>query len=231
MTEQSTARTAIHKRPFEPGVALPRIREAIRPFAKAALFELAGDGLRSVLQQVIACIISVRTRDETTLVVARRLFARARDAEGIAALGIEELDGLIGQASFHEAKARQIHEIAARALQRHNGVLPCDEAVLRSLPGVGPKCASLVLGIACHEPAIAVDVHVHRVANRWGYIQTRTPEESQTALQAKLPRHYWIELNKLLVPFGKHICTGQLPHCSTCPVLEICAQVGVGAHR
>lgn len=211
------------KRAFEIDTAMDRIRAAVRPFPKAALFELAGDGHDSVFEQVAACIISIRTRDEVTLPVARRLFSRARTPD--------EIDALIGAASFHAAKARQIHTIALRAQSEHGGSLPCDAGVLLSLPGVGPKCANLALGIACHVPHIAVDVHVHRVTNRWGYIQTRTPEESLAALEAKLPRRYWIEINRLLVPFGKHICTGRLPGCSTCPVLDMCQQTGVGAHR
>ena len=100
-----------------------------------------------------------------------------------------------------------------------------------SFAGVGPKCAHLVLGIACGEPFISVDVHVHRVTNRWGYVKASTPEKTMAALGEKLPRRYWIEINRLLVPFGKHICTGNLPHCSTCPVLEMCQQVGVTSHR
>jgi endonuclease-3 len=99
------------------------------------------------------------------------------------------------------------------------------------LRGVGPKCANLVLGIACKEPFIGVDIHVHRVTNRWGYIAEKTPETTMVALQQKLPREYWVEINRLLVPFGKHICTGTLPKCSTCPVLEMCQQVGVERHR
>ncbi len=219
------------KKPFEVGVALARIREAIRPFPKAALFELAEDGYRSVLQQVVACIISIRTYDEVTLVLARRLFERASDASALAALPVGEIDAFIGQCSFHEAKARQIQAIATLALHRYAGDLPCDEAVLLSLPGVGHKCANLVLGIACHEPHISVDVHVHRVTNRWGYVSTRSPDETLGKLEAVLPREYWIEINELLVPFGKHICTGRLPHCSICPVLSMCQQQGVTAHR
>ncbi|HEX2971755.1 MAG TPA: hypothetical protein VHP11_05450 [Tepidisphaeraceae bacterium] len=109
--------------------------------------------------------------------------------------------------------------------------MPCDEQVLRSFRGVGPKCANLVLGIACGQAAIGVDIHVHRVTNRWGYVSAPTPEKTLSELQKKLPRQYWVEINRLLVPFGKHICTGTLPHCSTCPVWDMCRQVGVTAHR
>lgn len=97
--------------------------------------------------------------------------------------------------------------------------------------GVGPKCAHLALGIACGQPYISVDTHVHRVTNRWGYVQTKTPEKTTEALAAKLPQAYWIEINERLVPFGKHICTGKLPRCSTCSLLEMCEQVGVDKHR
>jgi endonuclease-3 len=142
-----------------------------------------------------------------------------------------EIDALIGACTFHEPKARQIHEIAKRAVGELGGNIPCDAAVLTSFHGVGPKSAHLVMGIACGEPYIGVDIHVHRVTNRWGYVQTTTPEKTMAALVEKLPRRYWVEINKLLVPFGKHVCTGVAPRCSTCPVLALCQQVGVTTHR
>jgi endonuclease-3 len=219
------------KRPFDIRIAIRRLREAVRPYPKAALFELAAEGHASVFEVLVACIISIRTRDETTLLVARRLFARARTPADVAALSVEELDSLIGASTFHEAKAPQIHAIARRAAAEYGGDLPCDSEVLLSFRGVGPKCANLVLGIACGQPSIGVDIHVHRVTNRWGFIQATTPEKTMAALQEILPRRYWIEINALLVPFGKHICTGTSPKCSTCPLLEMCQQVGVTTHR
>lgn len=110
-------------------------------------------------------------------------------------------------------------------------MLPCDENLLLSFRGVGPKCTNLVMGIACNKAAIGVDIHVHRVSNRWGYVQSATPEKTLTILQNQLPREFWIEINSLLVPFGKHICTGNLPKCSVCPLLDMCQQVGVTRHR
>jgi endonuclease III len=219
------------KRPFDIDQAIFRIREAVRPFPKAALFELAEEGFRSPFEQLIACIISVRTLDEVTLPTARRLFALARTPLGVGRLTVAEIDECIHACTFHEAKARQIHEIARRIVKEHGGVLPCESAVLLSFHGVGPKCANLVLGIACDQPSIAVDIHVHRVTNRWGYVHTPTPEKTAAVLAEILPRPYWIEINRLLVPFGKHICTGRLPRCSTCPVLDMCRQVGVTTHR
>jgi len=142
-------------------------------------------------------------------------------------LSPEEIDEIIRPATFHEQKAYNIHAIAERVADEYGGELPCESEVLLSFKGVGPKCANLVLGIACDQPYIGVDVHVHRVTNRWGYVAAKTPEKTMLALMEKLPRRYWVEINRLLVPFGKHICTGTRPKCSTCPVLEMCQQVGV----
>ncbi len=121
--------------------------------------------------------------------------------------------------------------IAERIVNEFGGKLPADFMTLTSLKGVGPKCANLALGVATGQAAISVDIHVHRVVNRWGYVQTKQPEQTLKVLEAQVPRDQWVSINRLLMPFGKHICTGQLPRCSTCPVLEWCEQVGVDRHR
>jgi endonuclease-3 len=231
MPTATTARPRAAKRPFDVAAVVRRLRVAVEPFAPAAMFALADDGHRSLFEQVVACIISIRTRDEVSYPVSRALFARARTPAAMLALDVEEIDATIGAATFHEGKARQIHEIAERAVLEFDGELPCDEEVVRSLKGVGPKCANLALGIACGATKISVDIHVHRVTNRWGYVQGRTPEATMAALEVKLPRRYWVEINRLLVPFGKHVCTGVLPRCSECPVVDYCRQVGVTEHR
>lgn len=219
------------KRAFEFPTAFRRIRAAVRDLPKAALFELAEDGFDSTFEQVVACIISVRTRDEVTIPVARELFAKARTPERVAGMTVQAIDSAIRRSTFHSAKARWIRTIATRTVAEHGGHLPCDATVLLGLPGVGPKCANLVLGIACGQPMIGVDIHVHRVTNRWGVVAERTPERTMAALERHLPRRYWVEINRLLVPFGKHICTGVRPKCSTCVVLDMCKQVGVQEHR
>jgi len=221
----------LEKKPFDISLAVRRIRTAVKPWPKAALFELAENGFTSTFEQLVACIISIRTYDEVTLPVSRKLFERARTPSAISQMTYEQLDALISPSTFHERKASQILAIARRVIDDYEGEIPCDPEILMSFAGVGPKCAHLVLGIACGEPFISVDVHVHRVTNRWGYVRTSTPEKTMLALGDTLPKRYWIEINRLLVPFGKHICTGNLPHCSTCPVLEMCQQVGVKAHR
>ena len=195
------------------------------------MFELAEDGYNSAFEQLVACMISIRTYDEVSLPTARKLFARARTPAEMVKLTPDEIDELIHACTFHERKAVQIHTLARRVLDEFDGELPCDPETILSFGGVGPKCANLTLGIACGQPFISVDIHVHRVTNRWGYVQASSPEKTMVALGEKLPRKYWIDINRLLVPFGKHICTGQLPKCSTCPVLDMCQQVGVKAHR
>lgn len=222
---------APEKRPFEIDLAIDRIREAVRPFARAALFELWDEGFRTPFEQLVACIISIRTLDEVMLPTARRLLEGARTPEAVSRLTPAEIDEQIRACSFHEAKAGQIHAIACRVVEEYGGVLPCDNETLLSFRGVGPKCANLVLGIACGQARIGVDIHVHRVCNRWGYVHSSTPEETTRTLEEKLPQQYWVEINRLLVPFGKHVCTGKLPRCSTCPVLEMCRQAGVEKHR
>jgi endonuclease-3 len=219
------------KQPFDIDIALDRIEQAVQPWPKAALFQLAEEGYASVFEQLLACIISIRTYDEVTLPVSRELFARARTPSAIGALSWEELDALISPSTFHERKANQMLAIARQVEAQFGGVLPGDRDVLLSFAGVGPKCANLVLGVACGTPVISVDIHVHRVTGRWGYVKASTPEKTLAALEAKLPEAHWIDINRLLVPFGKHICTGTRPRCSTCPVLEMCAQVGVEEPR
>ena len=216
---------------FDIHAAMQRIRAAVQPFPPAAMFQLFDEGFQSAFEQLVACMISIRTYDEVTIPTAHRLFARARTPREIAALPVAEIDSLIRTSTFHERKAAQISAIASRVETEFGGVLPCDLDTLLSFPGVGIKCAHLTLGVACGQKRISVDIHVHRVTNRWGYIHTTTPEKTTEALEAILPEEYAVEINRLLVPFGKHICTGALPRCSTCPVLEMCQQVGVTNHR
>jgi endonuclease-3 len=221
------------KRRFDIDEAMDRIRRSITESGVeiAAMFALASEGYTSLFEQLVACIISIRTLDETMLTCARKLFARARTPAAIAALPVRSIDAMIRQSAFHESKAKQIRDIARRAADDYGGTLPCDFELLTSFSGVGPKCANLALGIACGESRIGVDVHVWRITNRWGFISAPTPEQAMRALERKLPKQYWVEINRLLVPFGKHVCTGRLPKCSTCPVLEMCKQVGVSEHR
>ncbi len=215
------------KKAFDIGRALDLIEQAVKPWPKAAMFELAEAGFDTPFEQLVACMISIRTYDEVTVPTARRLFDQARTPAQISQLGAGRIDDLIRLCTFHERKAEQILLLARRVTDEYGGELPCDADVMQSFAGVGPKCAHLALGIACHEAFISVDIHVHRVTNRWGYVRAPTPEKTMVELEGVLPKRYWIDINRLLVPFGKHICTGNLPKCSTCPLLDMCTQVGV----
>jgi len=206
---------------------MDRIERAVKPYPKAAMFELAERGHATAFEQVVACLLSIRTRDEVSLPAALRLFAFANTPAQLAETAPAAIESHIRDVSFASRKAEQVREIARIVRDELGGSLPCDDEVIQSLPGIGPKCAHLVLGVACGEAEISVDIHVHRVTNRWGYVAAATPEKTMLALEAVLPRKYWIEINRLLVPFGKHICTGTRPKCSTCPVLDMCRQVGV----
>ena len=217
--------------PFDLDEVVRRVRKTVRPYPKPALFALADQGFNTPFEQLVACIISIRTRDEVTEPVAVELFRHARTPAEMSRLAPEEIDRWIRRSTYHQAKAPQLLAIARRILDDHGGELPCDDEVLRSFEGVGPKCANLVLAIACGQPRIAVDTHVHRVTNRWGYVHARTPEQTLAALEVRLPKQYWTEINRLLIPFGKHVCAAQRPHCSTCPVRQFCARVGVTESR
>lgn len=219
------------KLPFDISVVLRRVRKEVAQYADAAMFELRDRKFGSLFQQLVACIISIRTRDEESLPAAIRLFEIARGPEEISRLDVSEIDALIRPATFHHGKAKQIHDIAVRTVEEFGGTLPADAEILMSFHGVGPKCANLALGVAEGQSRISVDVHVQRVTNRWGFVKTKTAERTRQALEEKLPKRYWIEINRLLVPFGKHVCTGTLPRCSTCPVLQYCRQVDVARHR
>jgi len=138
------------------------------------------------------------------------------------------LIALLRGATFPEPKARDILALSRVILERCGGKVPDTLEGLTAFRGVGPKVAALTLAVGFNKPAICVDIHVHRVTNRWGYVAEPTPERTMAALASKLPQQYWIEINERLVPFGKHICTGLRPRCPTCPLLSMCRQVGVG---
>jgi endonuclease-3 len=213
-----------------------RLRKVVAtlPQKKAAMFLLADEGYDSVFEQLVMAIISVRTTEEVTIPASRRLLDAAKTPAAVAALPEAEIVKLIKPCTFPEPKARDIRAIAVAARDEHGGVLPCDVDVLDAFRGVGPKVANLAIAASkvCGEPSgVPVDIHVHRVANRWGVIATTTPEKTQPALEAILPRERWAEINCLLVPFGKFVCTGVSPKCSQCPLNDMCSKVGVTTHR
>lgn len=218
------------KDPFDVHEAFRRLRRVCAPWPKAAMFDLRDRGYTSAFEQLVASLISARTLDETTIPVCLRLFARARTPEAMAELPEDELVGLLHGATFPEPKARDILAFS-RAIAAEGGRVPDTLDGLTRFRGVGPKIAALTLAVGFGRPAIAVDIHVHRVVNRWGYVAASTPERTMAALERVLPQEYWIEINERLVPFGKRMCTGERPRCSACPLLAMCRQVGVTSRR
>ena len=219
---------AAGKEPFDIHEVFRRLRAACARLPKAAMFQLRDEGYDTPYEQLVASLISARTLDETTIPVCHRLFARARTPAAMAALDEGELTALLRGATFPEPKARDILALSRAIVERHGGTVPDTAEGLTAFRGVGPKVAALTLAVGFNKPAICVDIHVHRVVNRWGYVAGSTPERTMAALAAKLPQEYWIEINERLVPFGKHVCTGPRPRCPACPLLSMCRQVGVG---
>lgn len=215
------------KCPLDIDEVFRRLRRAVAGLPKAAMFELRDRGYASPFEQLVGSLISARTRDETTVVVCERLFKVARTPWQFVDLDEARLVTLLRGATFPEPKARDLKAIARRLVDKYDGEVPDSAERLMEFRGVGPKIAALTLAVGFGRPAIAVDIHVHRVTNRWGFVRTATPEQTMAALLEKLPRRYWIEINERLVPFGKAICVAARPHCSTCPLLAMCRRVGV----
>ncbi len=231
MPRSATNQVIQGKKPFDIDEVFVRLRRAVEGHPKAAMFDLRDRGYASPFEQLVGSLISARTRDETTMAVCLRLFAEARTPEQMAALPESRLIQLLHGASFPEPKARDILRFSRQIVEEHGGKVPHTLEGLTAFRGVGPKIAALTLAVGFNRPAIAVDIHVHRITNRWGYVSTTSPEKTAAQLARILPETYWIEINERLVPFGKWVCTATRPRCSTCPLLSMCRQVGVTDHR
>ncbi len=180
---------------------------------------------------LVSCILSLRTRDQTTATASARLFRIADTPKKILMLTTAQIADTIYPVSFYRNKAVSILAIAQILEEKFSSKVPDDLETLLTLPGVGRKTANLVVSVGFGKPAICVDIHVHRISNRLGYISTKQPDESERVLREKLPERYWISYNDILVPFGQHICTPISPFCSRCPVAPYCERRGVQKHR
>lgn len=180
---------------------------------------------------LISTIISLRTQDRTTAEASARLFAVARTPEQMVRRRVATIARLIYPAGFYQQKARTIRDISRTLLDEYGGQVPDDVDELTRLKGVGRKTANLVVTLGFGKPGICVDTHVHRIPNRWGWIATRTPDETETLLRRILPRRYWIPINDWLVAYGQHLCRPVSPRCSACVIKSYCAGVGVDRAR
>ncbi len=186
---------------------------------------------RSPYRVLISTLLSLRTKDETTLKASKRLFEKADTPEKMLTLSKEEIEKLIYPVGFYHRKAEQILKISKILIEKYNGKVPDSLDELLKLPGVGRKTANLVLNEGFGKSGICVDTHVHRISNRLGLVKTKNPTETEFALQKVLPKKHWIIFNTLLVTLGQNICTPISPKCSTCPLNSICPKVGVKKHR
>lgn len=206
------------------------LREHLAGSSQPSVSTVAAD-YQDPFRTLISTVISLRTKDEVTAAASARLFSRASTAAGIAALSAEDIARLIYPAGFYNTKAHSIREIARVIADRFGGTVPRTREELLGLPGVGRKTANLVLGLGFGIPAVCVDTHVHRIPNRLGLVETETPVDTEQALEESLPREYWIEINGLLVQFGRRVCTPVSPWCSRCPLTHLCRRVGVTRSR
>ena len=186
---------------------------------------------RSPFHLLVSCVISLRTKDEVTHNASRRLYKLANTPAELAALDEGAIASAIYTAGFYNTKAGQLRRIATILIDSHGGEVPADEAAMLELPGVGRKTANLVLGLGFDIPAICVDTHVHRISNRLGLVETKTPDATEKALQVVLPKDLWIDINDLLVTFGQNRCHPTSPKCTGCPLDDLCPKIGVTRHR
>lgn len=180
---------------------------------------------------LVSTMISLRTKDEVTSASSKRLLTRAPDPKKMAELSEAEIAKLIYPAGFYNTKAKNLKSAAKTLASQYSGRVPESMEKLLELPGVGRKTANLVRNLGYGLDGICVDTHVHRISNRLGWVQTKTPEQTESALEKVLPQKYWILINELLVRFGQTLCSPVSPVCSRCPIYEHCPRIGVSRSR
>ncbi len=186
---------------------------------------------RDPFKTLISCILSLRTKDQTTAAASERLFARAQTPEAMVQLAPTALEKLIYPVGFYRTKARVIAGICRDLIDKFGGRVPDDLDALLTLKGVGRKTANLVVTEAFAKPGICVDTHVHRISNRWGLVKAKTPDKTEVALRIVLPARHWLEYNGILVAFGQTICHPTSPWCSRCKIAHLCPRIGVAHSR
>ena len=202
-------------------IIVSKLKEAKQPMSD---FVHLMDSFNDPYLVLISCILSLRTNDKTTYPATLRMLELAKTPKEMKAVGVKELAEAIYPVGFYENKARQIIELSRIIDEELGGKVPDEIEDLIKFNGVGRKTANLVLSRGFNKPAICVDVHVHRIFNRLGYIKTKNPEETEFALRAKLPVKYWIDINTLLVTHGQNVCKPINPQCNICPIKDFCAQ-------
>jgi endonuclease III len=207
------------------------LKRETRKWKVPAVGMIAEEAADRPFQTLVSTILSLRTKDKVTEAASRRLLQRAPTSQALALLGVEEIEQLIFPVGFYHTKARNLVSCARKLIDKHEGAVPRKMPDLLDLPGVGRKTANLVITVGFGDYGICVDTHVHRITNLWGYVKTRTPEETEFALRRKLPRRHWKTFNDILVTFGQNLCVPVSPWCSRCPVAQLCPRIGLKRSR
>ncbi len=194
---------------------------------KAPVVDFIAAQTKDPFKILVATILSARTKDETTTKVVNRLFEVIHSLEDLERIDCQDLNKMLFPVGFHNAKTIHLKQLPAVLKQRFNGSVPREIEELVQLPGVGRKTANLVRAVAFGLPAICVDIHVHRISNRWGYVRTKTPYETEMALRTILPEKYWLVFNSYVVAFGQNLCTPRKPACANCPINVYCERIGL----
>ncbi|MCF7859263.1 MAG: endonuclease III [Candidatus Cloacimonetes bacterium] len=208
-------------------VKIYRILEKLFLSYPAPVVDLIEEQTKDPFKILVTTMLSARTKDQTTSEVVQRLFKIIDTSEDLKKYSISEIEKMIYPVGFFRNKARYLKELPAVLEKEFNNIIPEEVEALVQLPGVGRKTANLVRVIAFKKPAVCVDVHVHRITNRIGYVKTKTPYETEMALRRKLPEKYWMMFNSYLVAFGQNHCTPRNPKCSSCPIYDECRRIGV----
>lgn len=211
--------------------AIKILKEEAARFKTPYVTEVSNEKRGDPFRVLVSCVISLRTKDEVTRKASKRLFSLAPTPERLSALKEKTIEKAIYPAGFYRVKARHLKGIAAELVSNYGGKVPDSIEGLTELKGVGRKTANLVVTMGFNKPGICVDTHVHRITNRWGYVRTKTPHETELALRERLPKRYWIPFNDLLVTFGQNICTPTSPFCSRCRIYKWCERAGVKRRR
>ena len=207
------------------------LQEAIKQWPETTLAQVADQTRSAPFRILIGTVLSLRTKDETTAEACKRLFFLADAPETMVSLSEETIDNAIYPVGFHSTKAKNILAICRILIDEYNSRVPDEIDTLVTLPGVGRKTANLVVTLGYDKPGICVDTHVHRISNRWGYVNTKNPEKTESALREKLPQKYWIGYNDLLVIYGQNLCKPVSPFCSRCRLSSYCDRVDVEKYR
>ncbi|MFC1521446.1 endonuclease III domain-containing protein [Elusimicrobiota bacterium] len=212
-------------------IPISRIIAILRKETKQWKEPIVGTYKKDPFMVLISCILSLRTKDETTAKASEKLFSLAKTPREMFKLPISLTEETIYPVGFYRTKAKNIKKICKLLILLHDTKVPDEMEALLSLPGVGRKTANLVLTLGFKKPGICVDIHVHRISNRLGYIRTRTPDDTEMALRSKLPQEYWMDFNDLLVTYGQNLCKPVSPFCGRCKIRRYCKRAGVRSSR